>query len=205
MFYLHEDNALLLMETAWLTPENDTNFFLHTVREALRNEQWSTLAYRRPSFWGARDGADRKATLEIHNRLGGLNRYKLRCILAGAINTGSRMARLTEESPNCRCCDQGVPETPEHIFEICPAHEPYRFTEISREDWRALPPCLKLQGVMPKCNEHIPVRFHGPEEKQDLACQIQHNLLDMWDHRCRLVGTEMPQPRWARDTRARTG
>ena len=60
-------------------------------------EQWSEVAYRREDFRGAESGVNRKATLELHRVLSGLDRYRLRTILCGALNTKSRLVRLNED------------------------------------------------------------------------------------------------------------
>ena len=205
MYYLHEDNHLLLMETSWLAPDNDAQFFLHTIRESLRMEQWSRLGERRTTFVGAEGGVDRKATLELHKQLSGLERYKLRTILAGAIRTRSRIARFDEleGGPQCQCCLHQVPETPAHVFDNCPAHIRFRQMEITLEEWQSLPPCLRLQGVMPKSKDALPPRFRSQDGQVELACTVQHNLMDMWQNRCQLCQVEEPRPRWVRNQRRR--
>ena len=193
------------MQTQWLEPDNDSSAFLHVLRESIRMEQWSELAYRRRDFQGAQSGVDRKATLELTKRLGGLERYKLRTILCGAIRTDARFSKIDRElSPLCKCCAQQAVETTRHVFAECAAHRPMITQELTSEEWAMLPECLTLQGIMPRCSEQLPERFRvSPEDKMDLACIMQHNLLDAWDHRASLRQTPEPQPRWQRNQRPR--
>ena len=205
--HLSEHDALEVAETDWLSPHNDTGAFMHILRESLRTEQLSELAYRRPCYQGAQNGVDRPATLELYKQLSGLERYKLRTILCGAVNTRSRVARLLDISPICPCCDEGVRETAQHVFLQCKAHHHKRLQEITEEEWSALPMCLKMQGIVPKSDEGLPERFCiTPDDKKNLGCTIQHNLLDVWDHRNSLSGAPEPVPRWqpqARNVRPR--
>ena len=200
-WHLHEDDATEAVEKAWLAPDNDTGAFLHALRESLRMEQWSEVSYRRRSYKGAEGGVDRNACLELHKQLSGLERYKLRTILCGAINTHSRMARILDIDPICKCCSQGCSETPEHVFLECPAHSHLRHTDLTETEWESLPNCLKLQGIVPKNNELIPERFRSPIDRKVLGCTVQHNLLDMWDHRNALTGAAPPVPRWSTESR----
>ena len=196
LFYLNEENVGDLMETDWLSPDNDSGAFLHMLRESIRIEQWSVLAYRRGSFFGAQSGVDRAATLELHKQLSGLERYKLRTILCGAVNTRSRTARILDIDPTCICCQTRQRETAQHVFAECDAHEHLRHTDLTLEEWQMLPNCLKYQGIVPRDDALLPERFRGPVERKQLGCTVQHNLLDIWDHRNALSDAPTPQPRW---------
>ena len=156
----------------------------------------SCLAYRRPLYQGAQDGVDRKATLELPNMLSGLTRYRLRCILSGALPTRARLHKLNQEEPkDCPHC-LGIPETAEHIFGDCPAYTPIRYTDLGQETWQSLPNCLKHQGIVPLLDEQLPPRFRGDVERKQLGCIMQHNLLDMWEERMNHVDARLPIPRW---------
>ena len=184
------------METDWLSQDNDTGAFLHMLRESIRIEQWSVLAYRRGSFFGAQSGVDRAATMELHKQLSGLERYKLRTILCGAVNTRSRTARILDMDPTCVCCQAGERETAQHVFANCEAHKHLRHTDLTQEEWNMFPNCLKYQGIVPRRDDLLPERFRGPVERKQLGCTMQHNLLDTWDHRNALSDAPPPQPRW---------
>ena len=196
--HLNEHNALETVELQWLAPDCDTGGFLHALRESLRMEQWSEVAYRREDFRGAESGVNRKATLELHRMLSGLDRYRIRTILCGALNTKSRLVRLSDEvDPTCSCCETGAMETTRHLFSECPALAEGRHSEMQYEEWHNLPNCLKLLGIMPKDMAGIPARFQDEDGLKQLACFVQHNLLDLWQRRCDLTENVMqPQPRW---------
>ena len=115
LHFLNENDTSILMETEWLSPENNSGEFAHIVREALRIEQWSMLEDRRPCFHGAQHGVDREASLELHKMLSGLERCKLRTILCGAVHTRSRSARILGHDGLCKCCNQQALETPTYL------------------------------------------------------------------------------------------
>ena len=99
----------------------------HFVRDALRQEEWWRLDIRRRSFDRVRQGIDRPATLTLQNRLNGLDKYRWRCILAGAVATMTRLHRNGQvDSPLCLACALREEETSEHIFARCPAYEHIR-------------------------------------------------------------------------------
>ena len=138
--------------------------------------------------------------------LGGLPKYRLRCILSGALATRSRLHRNDREVlPTCQLCGGTEEETTVHLFDSCPALEDPRRVEMSRELWEELPPRVRLHGLAPN-DLQLPDSFDaGQMGRKQLACMVQHNLLDMWETRCRLdpEGVRLPVPRWHRDVRRR--
>ena len=204
LHHLNENDALEVLDCQWLVC--DQNQFAHIIRESTRMEQWSVAAYRREDFMGSQNGVDRKATLELQKQLSGLERHKLRSILCGALATNTRIARNEpEEDGICKCCNLARPETTPHIFQDCPSHNHMRYTETSKAEWESLPNCLKFLGVMPRSFEVLPERYRSEQGRIDLAVLVQHNLLDVWDHRCANTPSwRAPQPRWQRNVKART-
>ena len=195
--HLDENDALEVKTLPWLAC--DTQKFLHTIRESLRMEQMSVLACRRLDFQGAQSGIDRKATSELSKQLSGLERYRLRTILCGAIATNVRLAKMDPEvDSTCQCCSAATPESVEHIFAECPEYNAERYNDITEEEWHALPPCLKFQGIMPRPTNLLPERWRSEQGRIDLAVIVQHNLLDIWAKRCQRTGATTPQPRWER-------
>ena len=180
---------------AWLAC--DRGRFEHMLRESLRTEQWNVLSYRRPLFQGAHNGVDRKATLELYKQLSGLAKYKLRCILAGALATRARQHKMNNETtPDCPHCP-GIREDAEHIFSECPKYAHLRTIDLGHEVWQAMPNCLKFQGVVPLLDiEGLPPDFCGEVGRKVLGCTVQHNLLDIWDERLKFVDVVPPAPRW---------
>ena len=179
-------------EIQWL--DCAKGLFAHVVRESARIEQWSVLAYRRSDFMGAHRNVDRPATLGFYRQLSGLNKFKMRTILCGAVNTNVRKRRLDpEQNPYCQC---GRLETHHHIFLECPLYENERNNEIGPEEWRQLPNCLALQGVMPRRDDLLPEEYRGEMGRKVLAAIVQQNLLDIWDKRNHVMGATAPQPRW---------
>ena len=144
-----------------------------------------------------------EACLELYKQLGGLNRYQLRCILAGALTTQSRIFRINKDEGNvCPCCQEAV-ETTGHVMDECPAHTPQRLTEISQEKWSALPECLRHHGLMP-ANYEAEGDGTPAENRKCLAVLVQHNLLDIWQNRQKIAPGLQLQPRWeSRNVRPR--
>ena len=193
LFFLKEDDPLDFDHMPWLTC--DEGRFCHIVRHSLRLEQWSELRYRRNGFKGIENGIDRAGTLELYKQLGGLHRYILRCILCGGVSTNTRLHRTNQDiSRICPCCGQAE-ETVQHVFDECERHASQRLTEITAEDWAALPECLRLHGLMP-ADFLAPGNDDAAMNRKTLACLVQHNLLDIWEHRQTLVPGNEPQPRW---------
>ena len=166
--------------------------FEHVVRESLRRQEWASLARRRPNFGGLQDGVDRVATLVLQRRVLALDRYRLRCIMSGAVNTRAHLHRVrVVESPTCPCCGQ-APETWSHLFAECPAHATIRNRELGPELLESLPACLRLHGVCPET-------FQFGDSRDDLlglVGTVQYMLLDVLAHRNELMGEPPPQPRW---------
>ena len=184
-----------------------SSIFAHRLRHCLKQNQWELLAWRRRSYDGIQNGLDRKACNELLNQLGGRHRYRLRCIMSGALPTRSRLHRQDAEvNPQCQLGCHGSDESTEHIFLECPAQIRHRSTEMPEALWAALPPCTKLHGLVPSGLELPQFGFVGDMGRKELACLAQHNLLDMWEHRCRCdPESRPPQPRWQRNVLPRRG
>ena len=189
LHHLNEKDPGELMTCHWLSPQCSTAHFQHMLRESIRLEAWSELGHRRPSFEGVSDGVNRAATLELHRMLGGLDRYRLRCILTGGIPTAlNRSRRSKDVDPLCPCCGEDI-ESTAHLFDDCPTLGHIRYLDLRPAQWHALPPCLRLHGI-------VPARWGSLEDCKVVACEVQHALLDMWQHRCSFVPEPGPLPRW---------
>ena len=94
--------------------------------------------------------------------------------------------------PMCRCCGE-VEETVEHLFDECPTMDHIRYLEIRPEIWHSLPVCTRHHGIVPALLE-----LGSAEDRKELACMVQHTLLDIWRHRCSFRAEEDPRPvaRW---------
>ena len=151
----------------------DKHKFAHKVRTSIRGELWDELRYRRPRFNGAEVvGFDKDLSTHLYRsgKLRGIDKYRLRCILSGAVSTQRRLADKFPgaESPICRCCNLGVEETTEHLFLHCPAHSAPRSADLREEYFQNLPPCAKLQGILP-LNWPVPPDL-GEGRDSQLAC-----------------------------------
>ena len=180
--------------------EIEKDKFAHIIRTSLRQEQWDNLRYRRPQFLGAElFGIDRDLTMHLYrsNKLTGLDRYRLRCILAGAVATQARLARNHKdaESPICPCCQLGVVETLEHLLLQCPAHSRERERDLRPEYFQALPPCTKLHGIIPLKMQFPDDVGEDRDSRVDLAYRIQYTLLGILQSREKYKPTSMA-PRW---------
>ena len=186
-------------ETALLSLlENDRSKFLHIVRSSLRQEQWSEVAYRRPEFYEVRNGIDRAATVSLYSKLNGLDRYRLRCIHTGAVQTNSRLARNRKSNidPTCQCCGR-APETVKHLFAECPAHAVAREENLKKEYFEALPDCTKLAGIIPQTLAQPEDVSKGAAGRRELAAELQYTLLSILQSRNRILGDQVQvQPRW---------
>ena len=174
----------------WLTERNSGEFG-HVVRAALRREQWQRLALRRDGFMGMQDGVDRKLTGVLSSKLRGLERYRLRCLQAGALPTAQKLHKQKRlDSPLRLACEQAV-ETTRHIVRQCPAYEALRFREIPEETWDLLPDCMVVRGI-------VPVTFAPhwrPDERAGFVGTLQYTLLDILSARDSVTSWR-PQPRW---------
>ena len=178
----------------------------HFIRDALRAEQWWQLDLRRDGFDWVRKGVDRKATLCLNSRLCGLDHYRWRCILAGAVATMPRLHRWNRvDTAICQACGQEE-ETCAHIFTRCPVYDDIRYRDIEPHVWDWMPDCLKQRGLLP-CGLELP-DDHNLTNDDDgrayLASTVQYTLLDILAARQAHLPPEMaPQPRWQRNTRPR--
>ena len=182
----------------FLLLEGETKKMAHEVREGLRAEQYVLLEDRRPSFEGiAYNGLDRKSTeVILSDKITGFQKYMLRCIMAGAMASCSRLHKAKIlDSPRCCCCGAQM-ETFMHIVDDCPALAHTRFREFSPSEWAQLPSCTRSHGLVPICLDpaSIPPRYQG--EPKALAADVQYTLIDMFLHRASLMGRPAPQPRW---------
>ena len=187
-----------------ITP--DKGGFEHFIRDALRSEQWWQLDLRRAGFDCVRKGVDRAATMTLNRRLHGLDHYRWRCILAGAVATMPRLCRWHRvDTPICQACGQEE-ETCEHIFTRCPAYDEIRYREIEPHVWDWMPDCLKQRGLMPCGLELVNDHNLSNDEvgRAFLASTVQYTLLDILAERQRHLPPELaPQPRWQRNVRPR--
>ena len=189
------------MEMSLLEPNR--GLFEHTVRDCIRQEQWSELAYRRAVYYEIRSGVDRSASSVLYNKLPGLQLHRLRCIQTGAIASMERLSRgrRSQNSPACPCCGYEE-ESVEHIFDHCPAHADARAESLLPEYWATLPDCLRLAGLMP-LHMAMPADIPQTEDgRKQLACQTQYTLLSILESRARYIGAA-PAPRWQRRVRPR--
>ena len=185
-----------LRQLHWLHPADDSGGkFAHVVRTSLRCEQWATLSHRLDSFSGMLYGVDRAATMALHKMLGGLERYRLRCVLTGALQTSyMRHLKNPEVDPTCRCCGQAL-ETLAHLFDECETLSHIRYREIWPSTWVEFPDCMRLHGI-------VPAKFGTASERLTFGCAVQHTLLDMWEHRCTFAVDEQPPvARWQKRPR----
>ena len=172
----------------------------HQVRGALRAEQYCLLEDRRPSFEGiCYDGLDRKASeVIIKDKICGLHEYKLRCVLAGAMASCSRLHKAEmRDSPQCPCCGEEV-ETYSHIIDDCPGLDHLRYRDFSPEEWKLLPPCVRHHGLIP-LRLHMdctPARYQDQDGPKAMAADVQYTLLDMFLFRDTKLGAPTPIPRW---------
>ena len=195
LFHLQEENATQVEEIEFITC--DEGRLKHTLRQSMRMELWDDLRRRRPNFEGAGNGFNRDISSHLFrsNKLSGLSKYNLRVIMAGAVPTMSRVARENKEvSDVCPCCGQ-EPETTEHLFLRCNAHEVWRNSLLLPDFFQSLPNCCKLHGLVP-VDMALPMDFDQNREGLiDFAYCLQHTLLGIYENRQRLVGTQLA-PRW---------
>ena len=196
LIHLKEGDLLETMEMPLL--EGDTDKFKHTIRQCLRQEMWDDLWRRRPLFSGAAEtGFDRSLSMHLYNsgKLCGLRRYRLRCILTGAVATQARLARNQWElSPICPCFGL-EDETQEHLFLRCPAHQQAREGDLVQEYFQGLPACMKIHGLIP-VGFPLPADFALARDDQlDLAYRLQYTLIGILESRDRFVPSVLA-PRW---------
>ena len=174
--------------------------FAHQVRTSMRMEQWDELRYRRPRFSGGEDcGFDAALTTHLYrsNKLTGLDKYRLRCILSGAVPTQERLAKKfpNSESAICKCCALNAVETTEHLFLECPAHEQARTADLVPEYFQNLPSCSKLHGILPANFPVHPDYGTGRDGQLDMVYRIQYTLISVLASRESIVQPNY-LPRW---------
>ena len=197
--YMLEEGDRTKTQTVSLI-NSDKEKFAHQLRTSMRMEQWDELRYRRPRFLGAEEcGYDAPLTTHLYrsNKLRGIDKYRLRCILAGAVPTQERLAKKfpNSESPTCRCCNQGAIETLEHLFLTCPAHEQARRADLSPEYFQGLPNCAKLHGIFPANWPVHPDFGSGRDAQLDMAYRLQYTLISILESRENVVPPNY-LPRW---------
>ena len=177
--------------------DSDVFRISHVFRECLRREQWDRLDLRRPGFSGINGDVDRKATQWFGGRLRGLQRYRWRCILTGAIPTAHRLYRMGVLDGNaCPCCGQAA-ETLTHIVDSCPALDAIRYQTFRPPGWHSLPECLRLHGIMPETLFLAADYSNDAEGRKECAADVQETLLKLMETREAALGLPTPQPRWA--------
>ena len=157
----------------------DKGGFEHLLRDSLRRQQWSRLVQRRAGFNGLEHGVDRATSLYLQPYLTGLDRYRLRCIMAGAINTQRHLYRIrAAETDLCQCCGL-QPEDIRHICVDCPAHAHVRGRSGIPEAARlAAPDCLSLHGLLPEgWLQNI-----DQDDRRETVAKFQYMLLDILPH-----------------------
>ena len=195
---LKEGDRLETQEVSLL--ESEKQKFAHQVRTSMRMEQWDELRYRRPKFSGAEEsGYDASLTTHLYrsNKLRGIDKYRLRCILSGAVPTQERLSNKfpNSESPVCKCCNLNVVETTEHLFLECPAHDRARRADLAPECFQGLPPCTKLHGIFP-ANWPVHEDFGtGKDAQLDMAYRLQYTLMSVVESRESIVSPNY-MPRW---------
>ena len=162
---------------------------------------------RREGFDGARRGIDRAATMTLQHKLRALDKYRWRCILAGATATTNRLFEMDRvDSPMCPACGSEE-ETCAHIFVRCPQYNDIRFREIAPRAWELMPDCLRIRGLMPCGVAMSSEEMVLPSEATDRAAfvsTVQYTLLDILTARQQFLPDDLaPQPRWQRNVRPR--
>ena len=134
----------------------------------------------------------------LQERLTALDRYRLRCIMTGGINTLWHLHRTRVlDSPICQCCGQ-APETWVHLFAECPAHAHIRDRDFTQRQLDGLPECLRLHGLCPETLRFGDDRDRDRSHLLGLVGTVQYMLLDALANRNALMGEPLPRPRWAR-------
>ena len=198
LWMLKEGDRLEVQAVSLL--ESDKQKFAHQVRTSLRMEQWDELRYRGPRFLGGEEtGFDANLSTHLYrsNKLRGLDKYRLRCIMSGAVATQERLAKKwpNSETPWCKCCDGRTVETVEHLFLECPAHHRARTADLLPQYFQALPPCAKLHGILP-ANWPIPHDMGtGRDAQLDLAYRLQYTLIGILESRESIAPSNYI-PRW---------
>ena len=170
--------------------------FAHIIRESLRVEQWTQLTLRRGGFEGVFNGVDHMLTTHVLPRTRGLDKYKMRCIMTGALPTQNRLYRKgVVEDPMCPCC-AGEIEDAGHVFLRCPAHRHIREREFQEAHRQAAPECLSTHGLLPHNFAFPPDVGEDKDAQRVYVSRWQYMLLDMWDNRLRMAPQQAPVPRW---------
>ena len=204
MHFRDEQVAPKLNHEVQITMDNH-ELFLHTLRDALRVEQMWPLKLAREGYDGVQHGVHRTSTMCLKGKLAGMQKYRWRCIMAGAIGTGNRLFRAKRlESPLCELCGTGAVETLEHLADVCPALDHIRYRELLPTSWHTLPDALRLRGIVTENIVNTPGGrdFQQQDWKNKLACLVQYTLLDMVAYRLEHMPQLAPQPRWAPPPRA---
>ena len=157
---------------------------------------WS-LALSREGFDGVQHGVDRPATQVLQRKLRGLDKYRLRCLQAGAVSTGKRLFRAgLIDCPNCQLCNTGAVETMAHLADDCPALDHVRYRELRPTAWHTLTDALRLHGIFSQAQLPPGSEYDHADWQKDLTARVQYTLLDMLAFRQEAFPDSLPRPRW---------
>ena len=171
---------------------SETPKLQHNLREAMRAEQWRHLQAHREGYDGAQHGIEKGISVALFKNLTGLDRYRLRCCMAGAVMTLRRLRTMGQiANVQCRCgCEV---ETWRHVVDDCPLYDAIRYRDMKPTDWHSLPECLRLRGLLPNIFEEIP-----RDDLLEFTATVQYALIDILSLRQESLPPELaPAQRWA--------
>ena len=151
--------------------------FRHFLRSLLRQFHLSRAVKSRPVLEGI-EGLDIKRTAAVYRAGTFPLRAELAAILTDGIWTQTRkhQARLVD-SGVCRACSLGVPETPEHIWQQCPAWVEWRTCPPRVwQAWNGLPTYSKRCLICPlDCDDDIRKCWSDLQKQSALILQKRNS------------------------------